>query len=116
MLQNLRPILNARRTLLIIIHPFNPSLLMKRYFLGPLALLLPAAVPALAQAPSLINVSLAANALAVPRATGVVASFSQPLTAASVTALKVFSSQRGGLQAGGTATLIGANLGFFRCS
>ncbi|SHI33515.1 Por secretion system C-terminal sorting domain-containing protein [Hymenobacter daecheongensis DSM 21074] len=70
-------------------------------------------VAAQAQAPVLLNVAPAANAHSAARTTGVVASFSRPLTAASVTALKVFSSQRGGLRGNGVATVVGANLGFF---
>ncbi|WP_460617784.1 T9SS type A sorting domain-containing protein [Hymenobacter ruber] len=88
---------------------------MNNYLLpasGGAALLLLTSL-ASAQAPTIINVTPVANTSAAPRNGGVVASFSQPLTPASATALKVFSSQRGGLRGGGAATVIGANLGFF---
>ncbi|MDB5269516.1 MAG: hypothetical protein JWP58_2556 [Hymenobacter sp.] len=85
---------------------FLPARAVALLLLAPLA-------PALAQAPVLINIAPAANAVAAPRNGGVVASFSQPLTAASAGALRVFSSQRGGLRGGGAATVVGANVGFF---
>ena len=66
--------------------------------------------PAHAQAPTLTGFTPAANDRAAPRSAGVVARFSQPLTAASATALKVFGSQRGGLRGGGIATVAGATL------
>ena len=75
-------------------------------------LLLLAPTPVLAQAPTLTALTPASNARAVPRNASVVATFSQPLTAASATALKVFSSQRGGLRGGGTATVAGNRLSF----
>jgi len=64
-------------------------------------LLLAALGPALAQAPTLTTLSPAANARAVSRSAAVVATFSQPLTAASAGALRVYSSQRGGQLARG---------------
>ena len=75
-------------------------------------LLLAPGAPALAQAFTITNLTPAANARAVPRNASVVATFSQPLTAASTGALKVFSSQRGGLRGGGTATVAGNALTF----
>ena len=77
----------------------------------PVLLLAPAA-GAVAQAPVLTGLTPAANARAVPRGASVVAAFSQPLTAASAGALKVFSSQRGGLRGGGTAAVAGNTLTF----
>ena len=77
-------------------------------------LLLAPGAPALAQALTITitNLTPTANARAVPRNASVVATFSQPLTAASAGALKVFSSQRGGLRGGGTATVAGNVLTF----
>ncbi|WP_210518184.1 FG-GAP-like repeat-containing protein [Hymenobacter terricola] len=67
---------------------------------------------ALAQGPAIVTISPAANARAVPRNASVVATFSQPLTAASAGALKVFSRQRGGLRGGGLAAVAGNTLTF----
>ncbi|GAA4379456.1 FG-GAP-like repeat-containing protein [Hymenobacter koreensis] len=67
---------------------------------------------ALAQAPVLTGITPAANTRNAPRNVAVVASFSQPLTAASAAALKVFSSQRGGLRGGGIAAVAGTTLAF----
>ncbi|GAB3575461.1 hypothetical protein GCM10027345_10770 [Hymenobacter daeguensis] len=53
---------------------------------------------ALAQSPTIIAAVPAANAVAVPRSAAVQATFSHPLTAASAGALRVFSSQRGGMR------------------
>ena len=64
-----------------------------------------------AQAPTILGVTPSANARAAARNTSLVVSFSQPLTAGSVAALKVFSSQRGGLR-GGSTTASGATLAF----
>jgi hypothetical protein len=75
-------------------------------------LLLRAAAPAQAQAPVITSLTPAANARAVPRNAAVVATFSQPLTAGSSAALKVFSSQRGGLRGGGAAAVAGNTLTF----
>jgi hypothetical protein len=74
-------------------------------------LLCVALAPAQAQVPTLTGVVPAANARAVPRNAPVVATFAQPLTAASAAALKVFSSQRGGLRSG-TAAVAGTTLTF----
>ena len=74
---------------------------------GGLLLLAPLA-SALAQAPTIISLTPAANARAVPRNASVVATFSQPLAAGSAGALKVFSSQRGGLR--GLATVAGSTI------
>ena len=66
------------------------------------------------QAPTIAAVLPAANAVAVPRAGTLTVTFSQPLTAASAGALKVFGSQRGGMRARGTtpATVSGNSLSF----
>jgi hypothetical protein len=78
----------------------------------PITLLLVAlALQAQAQAPTFTTISPAASARAVPRNAPIIATFSQPLTAASAGALKVYSSQRGGLR-GGTATVAGSALTF----
>ncbi|MBO2008631.1 FG-GAP-like repeat-containing protein [Hymenobacter negativus] len=69
-------------------------------------------VSALAQAPTITSISPAANARNVPRNASLVATFSQPLTAASAGALKVFSQQRGGLRGAGTAAVAGSTLTF----
>ena len=66
-----------------------------------------------AQAPTLSSVVPLPHVVGVPRNTPVVATFSQPLTAASAGALKVFSSRRGGLRGGGVATVAGRTLSFF---
>ncbi|MFD2721967.1 FG-GAP-like repeat-containing protein [Hymenobacter monticola] len=74
------------------------------------ALLLAAAGPAWAQAPVITSVIPMANARAVPRTSAVTVNFSQPLTAASAGALKVFSSQRGGLRTrGATPAVVNSN-------
>jgi hypothetical protein len=67
-----------------------------------------------AQAPTITSVSPGANARAAARTGTVAVTFSQPLTAASTGALKVFSSQRGGLRTRGNtqATVSGSVLGF----
>ncbi|WP_139147334.1 Ig-like domain-containing protein, partial [Hymenobacter lapidarius] len=65
-----------------------------------------------AQAPTLTGLSPVANARAVPRSASVMATFSQPLTAASAAALRVFSNQRGGLRSRGDTTLSGSTLSF----
>uniref|UniRef100_UPI001376C072 Ig-like domain-containing protein n=1 Tax=Hymenobacter sp. IS2118 TaxID=1505605 RepID=UPI001376C072 len=65
-----------------------------------------------AQAPTLTSLSPAANARVVPRSASVVATFSQPLTAASAAALRVFSSQRGGLRSRSGTALSGRTLSF----
>ena len=75
-------------------------------------LLLAPGGPARGQAPSLTSFTPAANARAVPRTARVAATFSQPLTAGSAGALKIFSSQRGGLRGGGTAVVAGNTLTF----
>ncbi|MDQ2769791.1 MAG: FG-GAP-like repeat-containing protein [Bacteroidota bacterium] len=79
-----------------------------------IGLLLAPAGMALAQAPTITTVSPGANALAVPRAGALTISFSQPLTAASASALKVFSAQRGGLRSRGAnpAVVSGSTLSF----
>ncbi|MCI1187242.1 T9SS type A sorting domain-containing protein [Hymenobacter sp. DH14] len=76
-------------------------------------LLLAAHAPAHAQAPALTSLAPVANARTAPRRTPVVATFSQPLTAGSAPALKVFSNQRGGLRtAAAPATVSGNALRF----
>ena len=67
---------------------FLPLLLV---LMGPLR-------AALAQSPTIIATVPTANAGAVPRSGPVSVTFSHPLTAASAGALRVFSSQRGGLR------------------
>ena len=78
------------------------------------ALLLAPAGAALAQVPVISAVIPMANAVAAGRNGPVAASFSQPLTAASAGALKVFSSQHGGLRTRGAtpAVLSGSTLSF----
>ncbi|MBF9141380.1 FG-GAP-like repeat-containing protein [Hymenobacter properus] len=78
------------------------------------ALLLAAVGPALAQAPVITSVVPMANARAVAPNSAVTVNFSPPLTAASAGALKVFSSQRGGLRTRGAtpATVNGSALSF----
>jgi hypothetical protein len=89
---------------------------LNRYFLllGSTSglLLVGSLTPAQAQAPIITSITPTANSYTVPRTSSVVASFSQPLTPASASALKVFSSQRGGLRGGGTATVAGSTLTF----
>ncbi|MBH8560060.1 FG-GAP-like repeat-containing protein [Hymenobacter negativus] len=73
-----------------------------RYSLAPALLGMAAALAPAggthAQAPTLVAVSPAANAVAAPRTAPLVVTASQPLTAASAGALRVFSGQRGGLR------------------
>ncbi|UOQ73702.1 Ig-like domain-containing protein [Hymenobacter cellulosilyticus] len=81
-------------------------------FVSALFLLLPAGA-ALAQAPTITAVVPAANAPAASRMAAVTVTFSQPLTPASASALKVFSSQRGGLRTTATPTVVsGSTLRF----
>ncbi|MGI4875287.1 MAG: FG-GAP-like repeat-containing protein [Janthinobacterium lividum] len=87
-----------------------------RYVL-PISLLFPLLFPigvALAQAPVVTTAAPLANARAVARTSAVAVTFSQPLTAASAGALKVFSAQRGGLRtrAATPATVNGSTLSF----
>ena len=67
-----------------------------------------------AQIPVITSVIPRANARAVDRSTPLTITFSQPLTAASVDALKVYSSQQGGLrtQAATPAMVSGNTLSF----
>ncbi|UOQ98275.1 Ig-like domain-containing protein [Hymenobacter sp. 5317J-9] len=83
------------------------------YFAASILLLWPTA-RAWAQAPTVLSTTPAANAGAAPRNGPLVVSFSQPLTAGSAGALKVFSSQRGGLRSRGAtpATVSGNGLRF----
>ena len=78
------------------------------------ALLLAPAGAVLAQAPVITSIMPMANARAAARNAPLTVSFSQPLTAASAGALKVFSSQRGGLRTRGAtpAVVSGSNLSF----
>lgn len=64
--------------------------------------------------PTITGLSPVANQRAVPRASNVTASFSEPLSAGSESALRVFSTQRGGQRTGnnGTTTLSGNTLSF----
>ncbi|MCC3159110.1 FG-GAP-like repeat-containing protein [Hymenobacter sp. 15J16-1T3B] len=64
--------------------------------------------------PTITAITPAANARSVARTAPVTATFSQPLTAASAAALKVYSGQRGGLRTRGTtpATVSGNALSF----
>ena len=80
----------------------------------PAALLLAPLGAALAQAPVITSIIPMANARAVASTNPVTVTFNQPLTAASAGALKVFSSQRGGLRTRGTtpAVVNGSALGF----
>ncbi|OGX86530.1 hypothetical protein BEN47_12800 [Hymenobacter lapidarius] len=74
------------------------------------ALLLAPPSVALAQAPVITSIIPMANARAAARNTPLTVSFSQPLAAASVGALKVFSSQRGGLRTrGATPAVVSGN-------
>ena len=68
----------------------------------------------LAQAPTITAATPLANAVAVARTSPLTINFSQPLTPASAGALKVFSSQRGGLRTRGTtpAVVNGSALSF----
>lgn len=75
---------------------------MKRFpFLGLFAV-----GAAHAQAPVITTVNPVANARAAGRTAPVTVTFSQPLTAASAGALKVFSAQRGGLRTRGTTPAV----------
>ncbi|MFD2719498.1 FG-GAP-like repeat-containing protein [Hymenobacter monticola] len=76
--------------------------------------LLAAAGPASAQAPTIIGLSPAANTAALPRTGALTVTFSQPLTAASAGALRVYGNQRGGLRTRGTtpAAVLGPALSF----
>ena len=92
---------------------------MTKFYLFPrwalrTGLLLAPAGAALAQVPAITSVIPMANAQAAARNSAVTVSFSQPLTAASAGALKVFSSQRGGLRTRGTtpAVVSGSTLSF----
>ena len=87
------------------IRPFVPLLL-----LGQLLIF---CLPALAQ-PTVTSVSPSPNARAAVRTSSVTVGFSQPLSAGSAGALKVFSSQRGGLRTRGTtpAVVSGSTLQF----
>jgi len=73
--------------------------------------LLAGSVPTFAQSFAVTGVLPAHNAAAVPRAANVAVTFSQPLTAGSAGALRVFSDQRGG-RLPGTATISGNTLTF----
>ncbi|GAB2853634.1 hypothetical protein GCM10027044_11510 [Hymenobacter ruber] len=77
-------------------------------------MLLAPAGAALAQAPVITSVIPMTNAVAAARSGPVTVNFNQPLTAASAGALKVFSSQRGGLRTRGTtpAVVSGSTLSF----
>ncbi|MDO7850141.1 FG-GAP repeat domain-containing protein [Hymenobacter convexus] len=80
----------------------------------PAALLLALTGAARAQAPVITSVIPMANARAVARNAPLTVTFSQPLPVAAAGALKVFSSQRGGLRARGTtpAVVSGNTLSF----
>ncbi|MDB5271012.1 MAG: hypothetical protein JWP58_4052 [Hymenobacter sp.] len=84
-----------------------------RWALHSILLLAPLGA-AQAQAPVITSVIPMANARAAARTSPVTVSFSQPLTAASAGALKVFSAQRGGLRSRGTtpAVVSGNTLSF----
>ncbi|MBH8570722.1 VCBS repeat-containing protein [Microvirga sp. STS02] len=86
---------------------------LPRWTLHTGLLLAPAGV-ALAQAPIINSITPMANARAAARSGPVTVNFNQPLTAASASALKVFSSQRGGLRTRGTtpAVVSGSTLSF----
>ncbi len=66
-------------------------------FVTPLAVFL---LGAAGQAPVITAVSPVRNAVAAPRASNVAVTFDQPMAAASVGAVRVFSAQRGGLLMG----------------
>ena len=87
------------------IRPSTPLLLA--------GLLLTFSLTALAQ-PTVTSVSPSPNARAAGRTSSVTVGFSQPLSAGSAGALKVFSSQRGGLRTRGTtpAVVSGSTLQF----
>ncbi len=86
----------------------------KLFRVSLLSACLAAAGVAHAQAPTITAATPAANARAAARAGAVQVTFSQPLTAASASALKVFGSQRGGLRTRGAtlATVSGSTLAF----
>jgi hypothetical protein len=95
-------------------NPFQPLLLMANLYpffgwaLCASALLAPTA--AQAQAPVISSVVPMANARTAARNGAVTVNFSQPLTAASAGALKVFSAQRGGLRSrGATPAVVSGN-------
>ncbi|WP_414653886.1 Ig-like domain-containing protein, partial [Hymenobacter sp.] len=90
-------------------HSYSPAQWTLRIFL----LLAPSGA-ALAQAPVITSVVPLANARAAACTSPLTVSFSQPLTAASVGALKVFSSQKGGLRSRSTtpASVSGSTLSF----
>jgi hypothetical protein len=66
-------------------------------------------VISLAQAPVITSVVPLVNANAAPRTSSLIVTFSQPLIAASVNALQVFSSQRGGRRTRATPALVSGN-------
>lgn len=80
-------------------------------FAPPGTLLILALTPAaLAQGPTITAVSPAANTSAATGTSPVTVTFSQPLTAGSAAALKVYSAQRGGLRTrGATPALASGN-------
>ena len=90
-------------------HPYSSV-----YWALRTALLLTPAGAALAQIPTITSVIPMANARAAARSGSLTVNFSQPLTAASAGALKVFSSQRGGLRSRGAtpAVVSGSALSF----
>lgn len=61
---------------------------------------------AAAQAPTITSLSPGPNARLAPRSGPVTVTFSQPLTAGSAAALRVYSAQRGGLRSGGTTPVV----------
>ncbi|WP_375419114.1 FG-GAP-like repeat-containing protein [uncultured Hymenobacter sp.] len=85
-----------------------------RFALRNCFLLLAPAV-AVAQAPTITATLPAANARAAARTGPVTVTFSQPLTASSAAALKVYSAQRGGLRSrGATPAVVSGNALTFR--
>ena len=88
---------------------------MKHLYLSLPCLSLLLASPTWGQAPTVTSVQPAANALAVHPSKTLVLTLSQPPTAASGAALRVFSSQQGGLRTAGTgspAVVSGTTLSF----
>ncbi|RZJ91077.1 MAG: hypothetical protein EOO60_08325, partial [Hymenobacter sp.] len=77
---------------------------MKHLYLSLSCLSLLLAGPTWGQAPAVISVQPAANALAIRPSAPVVITLSQPPTPASGAALRVFSSQQGGLRTAGTGS------------
>ncbi|MGI4874247.1 MAG: FG-GAP-like repeat-containing protein [Janthinobacterium lividum] len=77
-------------------------------FVSSVCLLLPAGT-VWAQAPTITSVVPAANARAAARTGPVTVTFSQTLTPASASALKVFSRQRGGLRTTVTPAVVSGN-------